>query len=206
MRSVLILLALGSVIHGADDKTIFAEMRDGRVSIQTKILPASTFTVPNMETVGRQFLGDLSTSLAIARLSLYDREDVAVAETAGMCEGSYLQWRLYFDRFPKRAFAAADVISIRENAVLRMRTASGLVTQWVLRGSDPTRVLVDGVSFEMLFVAGRTRSRFEDCGAPGTVEPVLFLRTTSALDLDLCRRATLKLAAVLGVDNIWTEF
>ncbi len=206
MRQLLVPLLLASVMHVSAQDPIFSEMKDSRALMQTRILPESTFNLPSMEAIARRFLGDVSAKTVVSRLSIYNRQDIAAEENGGMCEGSHLAWRGQYDRFPKEALMAADVTSIGEDAVLRIREIDGTVNRRVLRGKDPTRVSVGEVTFEILFVTGRFRSRFEGCGVAGTLEPVLFLRTDSPLSPDICQRATSSLAATLRADHLWVHF
>jgi hypothetical protein len=203
----LALLALFSIVLRcfAQD-AIISEIKDERTLIQVRVVHEAASGLAGMEREARRFLDDLGRARVLSRLSVYSRRDVAEAQNGGMCEGSYLSWKAHYDAFPKAAFMASDVTSIGGDSVLRLRARDGTVTRQVVRGKDPTQIVVDGVRFELLFVSGRLRSRFEGCGVPGTVDPVLFLQTDATLNLAICQRVTSWLANKLGVNHVWTHF
>jgi hypothetical protein len=204
MRQVLILLI--STVYCFAQGVVISEIKDERTFIQTRVLPERTFSPAGMARLARRFLDDLGHGRTLSRLSMYSRQDVAEAQNGGMCEGSYLPWKAHYEAFPKAGFLSSDVTSIGDNSVLRLRARDGTVTRRVLHGEDPTQVVVDGVSYEILFVTGRVRSRFEGCGVPGTIDPVLFLKTDATLNPAICQRVTSWLAATLGVNHVWTHF
>jgi hypothetical protein len=206
MRRILVVLLFGSTVNGHAQDAAFPDLKDDRSLIRTRILSNSAFDLTAAERLARQFLDDAGPKRALARLSMYDRRDVAIRESGGMCEGTYLRWRAQYDSFPKRPLIAADVISVTGNAALRLRSRDGSVTRQVLRGTDPTQIVVGGASFDILYITGRVRSRFEGCGMSGTIDPVLFLKAASVLSPAVCQRVTSWLAAKLGVRYLWTEF
>jgi hypothetical protein len=184
---------------------VIPDLKDTDTLLRTAILPDSAFNVNDMEKVARRFLEEAAKTHKTARLSIFADRTVAAQEAAA-CEGSFLQWKLLYDSFPKRALLAAYVVSLRGDAVLWLRTSDGSVFRRVLTGKDPTQISVDGVPLEILFVNGRVQSRFEVCGTPGAVVPILYLSTDAALDAEFCQRVTSWLAAKLDTKHIWAEF
>ncbi len=203
MRLSLFFSLFGSFMHLTAQGEMFSEMKDDRILIQSKTLPGAAFNLPSMEGIARRFIESAGATRVVSRLLIYSTEDVAFAERGVLSEGNYLQWRARYDGFPKGELMAADVISVGEDALLRLRSRDGATAQQVLRGKDPTKIQVGGILFEIIFVAGRVRSRFEGCGVPGTVDPVLFLKTKAKLSPDICERVTSWLTARLGVNNLW---
>src|SRR5690242_10619507 len=200
----VLLLFLGAILCRASDRVI-AEMKDKDTLVRLQILPNSTFNLRDMERVARRFLDGAAKAHTTAVLLVYADRTVAAQEGAG-CEGNYLQWKLLYDNFPKGVLLAADVISLRGDSVLWLRTSDGSIVRRVLSGKDPTQISVDGVPLEISFVWARIRSRFEGCGTPGAIEPVLYLRTNAPLSANFCQRVTSWLAAGLGAKHIWAEF
>lgn len=202
----LALIALFCIVICFAQDAIISEIRDDRTLIQVRVAHEAASGPAGMEREARRFLEDLGRTRILSRLSMYSRRDVAEAQNGGMCEGSYLSWKAHYDAFPKGDFVASDVTSIGGDSVLRLRARDGTVTRKVVRGKDPTQIVVDGVRFDLLFVSGRLRSRFEGCGVPGTVDPVLFLQTDATLTPAICERATSWLATKLGANHVWTHF
>ena len=192
MRKLCVLLVfLGAISCRAADR-VAGHLKDGNSLVRLQILPSSTFNLRDMERVARRFLDGAAKSRTTAVLLIYADRTIASQEAAG-CEGNYLQWKLLYDNFPKGPLLAASVISLQGDAVLWLRTLDGSVFRRVLSGRDPTQISVDGVPLEILFVTARIRSQFEGCGAPGTLDPVLYLKTS----------ATLSAAFVSGLRHGW---
>src|SRR5450755_67438 len=185
--------------------SVVSDLKDSDALLRIEILPDSRFNLTDMEKVARRFLGGAAKMHKTARLLIYPDRTLAAQEAAA-CEGSFPQWKLFYDSFPRRVLLAANVISLRGDAVLWLRTSDGFVFRRVLTGKDPTQISVDGVPLEILFVNGRIQSRFEVCGTPGTVVPILYLRTDAALDAEFCQRVTSWLAAKMGTKHIGAEF
>ena len=205
MRTLPTSFMFLAVVHCLASPRVIPDLKDSDTLLRIEILPDSRFNLTDMEKVARRFLGGAAKGHKTARLSIYTDRTVA-AEEGAACEGNFPQWKLRYDSFPKRTLLAANVISLRGDAVLWLRTSDGGVFRRVLTGKDPTQISVDGVPLEILFVTGRIQSRFEVCGTPGTVVPILYLRTDAALDAEFCQRVTSWLAAKLGAKHIGAEF
>jgi hypothetical protein len=204
MRTLsVLLLFLGAICCRAAD-TVTGDLKDSNSLVRLQILSSSMFNLTDMERVARRFLDGAAKSHTTAVLLVYADRTIASQEGAG-CEGNYLQWKLLYDNFPKGALLAASVISLQGDAVLWLRTFDGSIFRRVLSGKDPTQISVGGVPLEILFVTARIRSRFEGCGTPGALDPVLYLRTSVALSDGLCERVTSWLATRLGAKHIWVE-
>jgi len=69
-----------------------------------------------------------------------------------MPERSYLQWAgLYFD--PRwRRWGMAEILRIGRDAVLRIRYSNGSVDRLVVKGRDPTDLVISGEHTEILYV------------------------------------------------------
>lgn len=205
MRSVFLFTLCFGYAHCWAQAHVVAELKDANTLIQVRTLPESAFTLVKMRRLADEFLSSDATAHSIAVLSVYADPDVAAREAGAICDGGYRQWRTYYDDFPKARLLAASVISIRGDAVLRLRTLLGIIHQ-VISGTDPTSVSVGRDQFEILSISGRSRSRFEGCGIAGVVEPVLYLKTDATLSESLCERATSTLAERLGRKYISTTF
>ena len=206
MRPLLLLVLFVSSTRSSPLAEIVGETRDNNTVVQIRILPKSAFNLVDMKKVAEQFLRSDAAGHTTAVLSMYGDRNVAAQESGVSCESGYLQWKVYYDGFPKDPLMAADVISIRGDAVLRLRTPDDAIVRHVMVGKDPTLVSLDGIEFEILWLTGRLRSRFEGCGVAGTVDPILYLKTTATLTEDLCQRITSMFAATLGAKYIWTNF
>jgi len=206
MRPLLLLALFASSVRSWPPDEVFGDMRDSNTVAQVRILPKSAFNLVDMKRVAEQFLRSDGAGHHTAMLSLYADQNVAAQEGGVSCEGEYRQWKVYYDGFPRGPLLVADVISIGKDAVLRLRTPKGAIIRHVMSGRDPTLISVDGIQFEMLSMAGRFRSRFEGCGAPGTLDPTLSLKTNAILTEEICQRATSALAASLGSKYVWAEF
>jgi hypothetical protein len=204
VRTSAIVVVLIGTAYGQVPKDAGGAIEDSEVSIQFRVMPEAVFNLVQMTEVARTFLGTTAASHRVAVLIAYDSAAVAAHEAAN-CEGSYRHWKLLYDHFPQVPLAAAQVITLGPDAALRLRTSKGDIQHMVLRGVDPTEFSFEGNRFEILHATGRVRSIFEGC-LPGTVEPVLYLRTTARLDENLCKRATSWLAARLGTEHAQTEF
>jgi hypothetical protein len=200
-----VLLVLGSTACWALDE-IVGDLSDDTSVIQVRVLPISKFNRADIKELAGRFLGSASKGRNLAVLSMFADRNVAALETGVSCESGYPQWRAYYHNPPKDALAAADVISIGKDAVVRLRTPDGTIVRDVIRGTDPTQFSVDGATFEILQVSGRVRSRFEGCGVPGSIDPVIYLKTSSNLTEELCQRATSLLTVRLDKKQIWTHF
>jgi len=197
------LLVVGSICCPAADR-VNGDLKDSSTLVRLQILPSSKFNLTDMERVARRFLAGPAEARTTAVLLVYADRAVA-AQQAAACEDNYLQWKLFYDKFPKSALLAAAVISLRGDAVLWLRTLDGSVSRQVLSGKDPTPISVDGIPLEILFVTARIRSRFEACGTPGTLDPVIFLKTSAPLNESFCKRVTSWLSTRLGAQHIWVE-
>jgi hypothetical protein len=206
MRSAVLLTVFFGCAHCWAQGRVIAELKDANTVIQVRMLPQSAFTLVEMRTVADEFLKSDATAHSIAVLSVYEDGDVAAREAGAICEGGYTQWRAYYDDFPKGRLLAGSVISIRGDAVLRLRTIEGAIIRQVISGTDPTNVSAGGDQFEIMSISGRSRSRFEGCGVAGVVEPVLYLKTDATLSESLCKRATSILVERLGRTYILTHF
>jgi hypothetical protein len=205
MRAFPVLLLFLGVISCEASGTVVHDLKDNDTLLRLEVLPDSTFNLTDMERVARRFIGGAAKTHKIAVLAAYADQAVAAEEAAG-CGSNYLNWKLFYDSFPKRVLLASYVISLRGDAVLWLRTSDGSIFRRVLSGNDPTQVSVDGIPLEILYVNGRIRSRFEGCGTTGAIDPVLYLRTNAALSAKFCQRVTLWLAARVGAKHIWAEF
>jgi hypothetical protein len=67
-------------------------------------------------------------------------------------EVSYDSWRRIYDMAKLTSNEVAEVISVRGNAVLRMRDATGALTRKVLAGRDPLQVEVLGQHVELVYL------------------------------------------------------
>jgi hypothetical protein len=206
MRPLLLLVLFVSPIRSWPLDEVVGDMRDSNTVVQIRSLPESAFNLADMKKVAEQFLRSDGAGHDTAVLSLYADQNVAAQEGGVSCEGEYRQWKVYHDGFPKGPLMVADVVSIRKDAVLRLRTSKGAIMRHVISGKDPLLVSVDGVEFEILSLAGRRRSRFEGCGVPGVLDPILSLKTNATLTEDLCQRATSALATKLGSKYVWADF
>jgi len=204
MRTVVTVLALLSTAYGQPSNGDGRRIEDADVLIQFSVMPEAVFNLARMTDVARRFLETSAATHKMAVLIAYDNRDVAAHEAAN-CEGSYRQWRLLYDHFPHVPLAAAQVISFSQDATLRLRTSEGAIRQMVVSGTDPTEFSSEGTRFEILHANGRVRSIFDGC-SPGTVDPVLYLRTTARLDKNLCERVTSQLAARLGKRHVEVSF
>lgn len=204
MRTAAIALAFLCRAYCQPPNQTIDEMQDAAALIRLQVMPEAAFSVARMTDVAGQFLRTAAATHKIAVLIAYNSRMLAANEAAG-CEDSYRPWRFRYDAFPRVPLAAAEVISFGHDATLRLRTPEGDIRRIVLRGTDPTEFSFEGVRFEILHATGRVRSIFEGCAA-GTVEPVLYLRTTTVLDRGLCERVTAWLAAKLGERHVDTNF
>lgn len=204
MRWVAIVLALTGNLYCQTRTKPSSIIQDADVSIELRVIPQAEFTLPDITDVAHKFLESTAASHKMAVLIAYDNSDVAAHE-AGNCEGSYRQWRLLYDQFPKVPLVAAQVMSLGQDAALCLRTPEGTVQHLVLRGADATHFSFEGNRFEILYATGRIRSTFEGC-SPGAVDPIFYLRTTAILGTGLCERVTLWLAARLGKSHVQVSF
>jgi hypothetical protein len=202
-KILLLLPILGIVDCWATGETI-SNLRDATTVLQVRILPRCAFNIDEIRKVATEFLQLEAATHEIAVLSLYASRDIAAQETGVSCESGYPQWRSYYDRFPKRSLLAAEVISIGKDAVLRLRTDS--IVREVIRGSDPTQIVVGGVKFDLTFVSGRVRSRFESCGSAGDIDPIVYLQTNAILTEEISKQATAALSARFKSKYIWAHF
>lgn len=201
-RLFVILVVVGLSCRAADNAT--GDLKDSNTLVRLQILPSSKFNLTDMETVARRFLGGPAKARATAVLLVYADRAIAAQEAAA-CESTYLQWKLLYDKFPKSTLLTAVVISLQGDAVLWLRTLDGSVSRRVLSGKDPTSISVDTIPLEILLVTARVRSKFERCGTPGALDPVLFLKTSAPLNEGFCKRVTSWLSTRLGVEHIWVE-
>jgi hypothetical protein len=203
-RVLLILLVFGGVTPccGADE--VYGETQDKDYWFLTLVAPPDRITLSEMEKRARAFL-ERAASRKVAVLSVFNTREIAAAERGSSCH-SYKQWKVYYDLFPRDRLVAGSVIAIGGGAVLRLRSAEGMVTQRVLNGKDPTRFSIDGTRFEILIVAGRSMTRFQACGTPGAIEPTLYIRAETDLDPNRCQRATNWLAKTLRTRHLSATF
>jgi hypothetical protein len=199
--AVYSLFAIALVAQKTD--VVMDDVRNGSLLIQHRTVPPQALTASGATAIAEAFLSD-KRAYKLRVLTMYSDSAAAAGQTQ-FCEGSYKQWKLFYDGFPKAHLGAAQVISTRAGAVLLFRSESGDVGRQILEGADPTILEADGASFEILYVAGRTRSKFERC-ASGIMEPVFFLKTSALLTPELSKKATAQLASNLAIDHLWAHF
>ena len=203
MKRIWAYWLFAAVLFAQEQAGVIAEFRDSKTLIQDRVVPRQDLTVAGAVKAAKAFLAD-GPERKLGVLTMYV-DSSAAAEQVELCENSYKQWKIFYENFPKAQFRAAQLISTGDGAVLSVRADDGAVSRQVLGGTDPTRFEVDGAPFEILFAAGRTRSKFEGCGA-GAIEPALYLKTSAALTPELCERTTGKLAEKLGSSHLSVGF
>ena len=205
--SVRVLLTLFTacitICHAADE--VFGDMKDTDYWSRTLVVPAERIVLPDMEKVAREFL-KRAGSRKVVILTVYSTRDIAGRQLGFVCLDYYKAWRHSYDQFPRDSLAAANMIAIGGDAVLRLRHVDGTVARRVLSGKDPTQLLIDGVAFELLHIAGREMSGFIRCDIPGQVGPQLYFRTDAKLTPELCERATAWIARLLPRKNMFASF
>jgi hypothetical protein len=97
--------------------SVVSDLKDSDTLLRIEILPDSRFNLTDMEKVARRFLGGAAKMHKTARLSIYPDRTLAAQEAAA-CEGSFPQWKLFYDSFPRRVLLAANVISLRTQVCL----------------------------------------------------------------------------------------
>ena len=203
MRRLCACSLLTCLLVGQATAQVIDELRDSQSLIQTRVVPREDLTLARAVRLGTAFMSD-GPRRKLHVLTMY-ADSVDAAEEMGGCENSYKQWKFLYDSFRGRSLGAAQLISTSDGAAVSVRSVDGKNTRQLLGGADPTKVEINGVQLQVLFIAGRTRSRFERCSA-GAVEPVLFLETSTALTIEFCKRATSGLARAWGVSHLWASF
>jgi hypothetical protein len=201
VASILVIAGLGT---GQVQDEILGDTKSGRSLFEVRIVPKSDFTLAGITERGRHFLENAGGRDNLALLSMYSDRAVAAKE-AQACEGGYHQWRRYYDDFPKSGWGAAAIISLKGDSALLFRAPGGGVVHQVLTGKDPTLFSLDAARFEVLDIMLKGASRIPICGAPGTVDPVVYLKTNAKLTPELCTRVTASLAKNLATQHIWVS-
>ena len=80
------------------------------------------------------------------------------APTSKPNHGSYDYWRRLYEVAAQTPNAIAEVISIDNNVILRMRDLDGKVTRRVLSGDDPLRMVVNSDPLEIVYISFRPSS------------------------------------------------
>jgi hypothetical protein len=199
------MLFLVAASFGETQSRLIHETRDANSVFQIRTWPGSVWELPGVESAAEAFLDQEAVGHRTAVLSIYPDAEHAAREALACEDDRYKQWRAAYDAFPRHGFQAADVIDISGNALLRLVSADGTVVRRVLKGEDPTRVSINGIPFEILFLTGRVHTRFEGCGVPGATDPVLYLKTDSVLTQEICEQATQILAEKLATKHIWVS-
>jgi hypothetical protein len=199
----IVLFLIGVMAcQGAEE--VYAETKDNDHWFLTLVVPVERVKLPHMEKVAVDFLGR-AASHKVAVLSVFNTREIAAMERGTSC-GNYKQWRVDYNYFPRGRLAAANMIAIGGNAVLRLRSADGTVTRRVLKGEDPTQLSIDGTRFEILVIGGRRMTRFQACATAGAIEPNLYIRTSGKLSRELCERAVNWLAGMLRSRHLGASF
>jgi hypothetical protein len=176
-------------------------MNDDDYWFETTFLEGSNITEEHMGAIARRFLSSSAHKRRIAVLTVFSNPKVNAQQNDIACD-HYRQWLYYFDRSRNNSRAVADVIAINGNAVLRVRSVTGVISRAVLKGADPTVFSLAGAPVEVLMLSGRAISDFEGCSIPRGIAPIAYLQTPAPLSLDLCRRAMAEFTKKIGAKRL----
>lgn len=132
-------------------KTI-REARGPQIVDASMVIPATQFSEPRIITMCKHFLA-ANRAVGMVRLLIStDTQDVLSMGGGGVTDVSFAEWRELYAKANQSLPAAAELVSIRGNAAVRMRTADGKVSERVLSGRTPfiisfhdERVLIRGL-------------------------------------------------------------
>ena len=135
---------------------------------------------------------------------VYSSERVATEERS-TCESSFPVWLRHHSAIARQPFEAAQIITVGDSAIMRVRSAGGEVKEKVIMGQNPTLISVAGTALEVLYVAARKRSVFEGAGYQSELDPVVFIRDSGTLTLDRSNEATVQIAQRFGAERAWVS-
>ena len=205
MRLAVAVPLFATLVTALDLAGAEIDLADGKSIIRLTIAPESSITKLRVSEMSTEFLNGIGVGRKLAVLSVYSQDEIA-ARQVSFCENDYSTWQVYHNKLSAMTGASAHMVSFGQNAVLMLRTVDGKLVRETLRGRDPTRMMVDGKAYEILFVAGRRRSPLEERGQARTVEPILYITTNVVLTRSLCERAASQILQATGVDRAWVSF
>lgn len=164
------------------DSTYTDELRNGLREVGISIGDGS-FTLEHLEQVARLQL-DRTPQAKTLKLMMVGAKGGLPAPKAGPYD--YESWRRLYDR-SLGSNEIAEAIAIGSNAVLLVRDRSGKLTEHVLSGTNPLRIVAGGQDFEIVHMAL----------AGYSTNLTLFLQTRGALEVAVGRVLLQKLQALV---------
>ena len=177
-------LVLGSI--RAD--TILEDKTHGDVRIKSLAVSGSSFNEKRLEQIARKELSTLPRAKIIRLLMFGDRSGAPLPKADHM---SYYDWRKVYEVISKTPTDIAEMLSIEDNAVLRVSRKNGTLKRTVLKGHDPLQIDIEGQNYEIAHL---------DLNVLPTVN--IYLRTTAPLGVGPGRQLFRQLSALFGGFNI----
>lgn len=132
-------------------KTI-RETRGPQIVDASMVIPAALFSESGIIMICNSFLTENRAAGMVRLMISTDTQDVLSMGGAGVTDVSFAEWRELYANTKKNLPAAAELVSIRGNAAVRIRNAEGQVSERVLSGRTPfiisfhdERVLIRGL-------------------------------------------------------------
>jgi hypothetical protein len=132
---------------------VLYDWQEQGIRVRAVVISSPEFTDTNIVKLAGEFAAS-SAGSRVATLWLFTNESDAQNELgwSGAAHPRYEDWLGVYTRAARKVLPAAEVISTKKGAVLRIRDVGGRVPRRVLRGVDPTLYTVEGIEFEVLDV------------------------------------------------------
>jgi hypothetical protein len=148
---VKLLVILFAVAMGSSGETVLREVN--RLGMRQKIiaLDAGEFKIAHIERLSRAELGSKPRTYFIQLVIYGDKGGAPLPKPSHL---AYDQWRRLHVSSSQYPNEMAEMIAIGNNAVLRVREASGnIIERRVLAGKDPLRIQFEGGYGDIVYLA-----------------------------------------------------
>ncbi len=205
MRIAFSIMWLLSVCSGpfaqhAEIKTAKEQIWDQGVIVRRLIIPPPAFNAVTLQKLFESVLVSESPKNRIIKIEAFPDSEAEAGTFKDVIDGTYEIWRRLYDSASRNIRASAQLISVRGNALMRIRDEKGNVSATVISGADPSIMKVSGVEFQLADLVPVT----ELIGREGRPELVinLFYWTRARYEESTGKQLFGQSAASLGVGRV----
>ena len=209
-KLAFLLWAMPTVMISAD--RVLEDQTTKTLVFRKIAVPPQTFSQQYAIQQARRFLVE-NANLKMIRFTLVPDEKPATYARAG-CDHCppYRFWRGQWDAISRVTFPVAELMSIEGNSILRFRAESGVVSEVVLRGSDPRQIQIGAYRGKIIHVdmSGRIDSPLPELFVVGT--GMVSSKYAFAYTRTLATRLRVRASEIQFradpwfIDEIWTPF
>ena len=210
MRTLIMAAALSAPLTLASLKAAgrVVERNTERTRMLAEVLPAQFFTLDNVLNRFDRIFREQASKIVFGRYDLFSNEQDLwdYVDGKGGTDVTYRLWQSMYNRMypsggsPQRP--VAELIILNKKASIRMRNVDGSLFNKTIAPPDPLRLIVRGVSCELLYLHSWRGIDPQDEVSGKHEWMSLYVRTGRTVSVDEARSLASALISWTGIDHL----